>query len=334
MKRLIARSLLSALVLVLLTSGCSFGGGGRTLVAEFAEVGDLVGRANVQQADAVVGTVASIDLVERPGEWVARVTMRLSEDAQVREGTRATVRATSLLGEKFVDLESPKEGSDLPSGAVLPVAQTAKAPELEQLLTSLGGLLETGALEDLAAITSAGAMILEGQEDTFGRVLDQTAKVVASLHRQKDSLASSVSDLAAASKTLAAGSDTLGRALDVGDDALGIVADQQQQLDDLVVQLDRLGGPLGNLTRAHQGDIDAQVKDLRKVIPRLYEVRETLREAVRKLPDFTRLFARAAPGDYIQLDILAQAVPIDLSTLGANSSMASIFMQATEAASK
>jgi hypothetical protein len=95
-----------------------------------------------------------------------------------------------------------------------------------------------------------------------------------------------------------------------------------------VVQLDRLGQPLGDLTRAHQGDIDAQVKALRKVVPELFAVRETLGDAVDKLPDFTRLFARAAPGDYVQLDILLQAVPINLGGSG-SSSVASIFMQST-----
>jgi phospholipid/cholesterol/gamma-HCH transport system substrate-binding protein len=329
MRRRLGFLIAPALVVVLLGGACT-GGGNRELVAEFLNVGDLVGRASVQQSDSIVGSVRSIDLVQRDDEWVARVVMRIDPDTRISEGATAVVRSTSLLGEKFVDLvPAPEPGPQLPDGAVLPVARTSKAPELEELFSQLGAILATGALEDLARLTTAGAMILEGQEENLGRVLDQTAKLISSLHAQKDSIASAVDDLASAARTLSSRTDTLDRALSVSDDALGIVADQQSQLDALVVQLDRLGKPLGDLTRAHKDDIDAQVKALRKVVPQLYAVRDTLGDAVDKLPDFTRLFARAAPGDYVQLDILLQAVPVELS--GSGSSLASIFMESTKA---
>ncbi|MEX0873697.1 MAG: MlaD family protein [Actinomycetota bacterium] len=319
MRRLLLRAIVPVLAMALLAAGCA-SDGGRGIVAEFADVGDLVQRASIQQSDAVVGSVGSIDLVQRGSEWVAQVKLRLSDQAQVQEGTRAVVRSTSLLGEKFIDLVPPdRPGPDLPDGSVIPTSLTGKAPELEELFSQLGGILQTGALEDLAMLTSAGAMILEGQEDNLGRVLDQTAKFVDSLHAERGSIASAVADLASASRTLAARTQTLTRALDVSDDALGIVAAQQRELDELIVQLDRLGAPLGNLTRAHKDDIDAQVKAVLKVVPKLFEVRTTLEEAVEKLPEFTKLFARAAPGDYVQLDILLQALP-DLSGLGLSAS--------------
>jgi phospholipid/cholesterol/gamma-HCH transport system substrate-binding protein len=330
MKRHLISATLLALTVAIFGSACA-GSGDREILAEFANVGDLVGRANVQQADAVIGTVRSIDLVQREDEWVARVTMSVNEDAQITSQTRATVRSTSLLGEKFVDLETPSgSGPQLRSGAVLRSSSTAKAPELEDLLAQLGGILATGAVEDLARITSAGAMILEGQEDNVGRVLDQTAKLMSSLHAQRDAIASAVDDLSSSAETLAGGIDIVDKALGVSDDALRIVADQKSELDALVVQLDRLGAPLGNLTRAHKEDIDAQVKALRKAVPELFSVRETLGDAVEKLPDFTRLFADAAPGDYIQLDILLQAVPVDLGAVSLGSAgVSGVFMEAT-----
>jgi phospholipid/cholesterol/gamma-HCH transport system substrate-binding protein len=327
--RRLAPAIVLSLAVAALTSACA--GGSRELVAEFANVGDLVGRANVQQADAVIGTVRSIDLVQRDDEWVARVTMALEEDARVTSKTRATVRSTSLLGEKFVDLETPPDsGPQLADGGVLRSSSTAKAPELEDLFAQLGAILATGALEDLAKITSAGAMIFEGQEENIGRVLDGTANLISSLHSQREAITSAVDDLSSAAETLAGGTDIVDKALGVSDDALRIVADQKSELDALVVQLDRLGAPLGNLTRAHKEDIDAQVKALRKAVPQLFSVRDTLGDAVEKLPDFTRLFAEAAPGDYVQLDVLLQAVPVDLggTSLGSAGIM-SVFTEAT-----
>jgi phospholipid/cholesterol/gamma-HCH transport system substrate-binding protein len=313
MKRFVTASVLAALV----ASGAvaCVPSGGHTLAAEFADVGDLVSRANVQQSDAVIGTVTGIKLEERGDRWLARVEMRLQKDAPVMDGTMAVVRSTSLLGEKFVDLVPPKEsGPQLANDAVIPVLRTARAPELEEVFKQLGAILQSGALNSLAALTSAGAMILEGQEDDVGRVLDGTAKLVSSIHAQRNALATALADLSSSAKTLNAGSETIARSLDVSKDALGLLASQRDQVAELVTQLDRLAKPLGELTKTHSQDIDAQVKAINKVVPKLYEVRHTLRDAVIKLPKFAKLFARAAPGDYVQLDILVQTpVPLPVS---------------------
>jgi len=177
-------------------------------------------------------------------------------------------------------------------------------------------------------------MILEGQEDDVGRVLDGTAKLVAAIRTQREALASALDDLNQASKTLAANRSTIDSALSIQPAALGIVADQQQQLDTLITELDKLGKPLGDLTRHHQQDIDSQVKSLRAIVPQPYAVRGTLDKAVQKLPAFTKLFAQAAPGDYVQLDILLQALPVSLplavpASASSGSSLRSVLMGAT-----
>jgi phospholipid/cholesterol/gamma-HCH transport system substrate-binding protein len=325
--RFVTRVALAGVVLVGLTASSCASNNSRTVIAEFADVGDLVGRANVQQSDAVVGTVRAIDLVQRGGKDIAKVTLRVDPDAKVTQGTSAVVRSTSLLGEKYVDLV-PTTIADAPlaDGATIPLARTRKAPELEAVFASLGALLQSGGLEDLARITTASAAILEGQEETVGRVLDGTAKLLASIRSQKDALASGIGDLAEASRTLRGRTDTLAHALDVSDDALRIVASQQHELEDLVIQLDKLGAPLAALTKAHKADIDSQVKSLNKVVPKLYQVRATLEHAVQELPAFTTLFARAAPGDYVQLDVFAEALPIGTP---ASASLQRMLMEAT-----
>ena len=329
MKRVLG--LLVSLALGLGAMSCA-GAGGRRISAEFVDVGDLVPRANVQQSDAVVGSIRSIDLEDRHGQWLAKVTMQVNDQATLNQGMRAIVRSTSLLGEKYVDLVAAPEGAPtLGENAVIPAANTAKAPELEQVFSQLGAILQTGALEDLAKITSASAMILEGQEDSFGRVLDGTANLIASVRAQKDALAQALDDLASASGTLAADRGTLDRALVTSDKALKIVAGQQSELDDLVVQLDKLGGPLADLTRKHQADTDSQVKSLNAIVPKLYEMRNTLDHAVKQLPPFTKRFAAAAPGDYVQLDVDIEApVPLPVALAASTSQLQAMFLEVTK----
>ena len=75
------------MVTVALAASFSCGGSGsQTFLAEFVDVGDLVGRANVQQSDAVIGTVKAIDLVQRGNRDIARVTLRVNPETKVDAG--------------------------------------------------------------------------------------------------------------------------------------------------------------------------------------------------------------------------------------------------------
>lgn len=273
------------------------------LSAVFTDVGDLVNRANVQQSDTVVGRVESITL----DGWTAKVGMRLQPGTRVYEGTRAVVRSTSLLGEKFVDLQPPPDASAqtplMPDGATIPLDRTGKTPEVEQVFSQLGAILASGGLQDLGKLTTAFAQIIEGQQDDVGRVLDGTAKLVASLARQREAIAQAVDDLNSASGTLAGGTDTINRFLGTTTQVGTILASQTAQLSELVVQLDRLGQPAGELMRAHKQDMERSLKALLTIIPQVYAARADLDSALVHLPRFARLFADAVPGDYIQLDV-------------------------------
>jgi len=83
MRRALAFVSLGLTVAVALAASSCSSGSSRTLVAEFANVGDLVSRANVQQSDAVVGTVSKIELVQDKSDWLARVTMTLKPEGEM-----------------------------------------------------------------------------------------------------------------------------------------------------------------------------------------------------------------------------------------------------------
>ena len=59
------------------------------------------------------------------------------------------------------------------------------------------------------------------------------------------------------------------------------------------------------------------MKALNKVVPKLYQVRVDARARRAGAARVHELFARAAPGDYVQLDVFAEAVPIGDPALAA-----------------
>ncbi len=101
-----------------LLGGCSLGGVGNRLGVPggggpayeinvmFDDVQDLVPRAAVKVNDVTVGSVQAIDLVD----YQAKVRLRIREGVTLPADAVATLRQTSLLGEKFVELATPEGG--------------------------------------------------------------------------------------------------------------------------------------------------------------------------------------------------------------------------------
>jgi phospholipid/cholesterol/gamma-HCH transport system substrate-binding protein len=101
----------------LLLSGCGFHGlystplpGGAnlgrhpyTVTVEFADVLDLVPQSAVKVNDVAVGRVDSVEL----HGWHALVKLSVNGDVRLPANARAELLQTSLLGEKYVQLEQP-----------------------------------------------------------------------------------------------------------------------------------------------------------------------------------------------------------------------------------
>ena len=74
---------------------------------------DLVPKSSVKVSDVTVGQVTDVDL----DGYHAVVTIELRNDTGLPDNAVATIRQTSLLGEKFVSLAPPETGaSDEPLG--------------------------------------------------------------------------------------------------------------------------------------------------------------------------------------------------------------------------
>ena len=300
-----------------LALGASFACGratGRTVVAEFADVGDLVGRANVQQSDAVVGT-GQVDRTRRACRPVAREghaerqrRARAHAWARARSSARrrCSARSTSISSRRRP--RRPAAGGRRGDpGVARRRRPPSSRPSSRSSARSCAVRRARGprADHDRQRGDPRGP---GGQRRTGPR---RHREAHRSLRNQKDALASALADLAQASETLDGGIDTLDRALDVSDDALRIVASQQNELEELVVQLDRLGAPLAALTKAHtSGHRRAGQDAQRGRAEAVSGARDARGTRSRSCPTFTKLFARAAPGDYVQLDVFAEAVPI------------------------
>lgn len=143
----IGRSIAVLVCMVLLATGCGLravdmplpgtavSGDTYRVSIEFASALNLPEKAKVFLDGVEVGMVDTIALEGRTA----------IVDAQIRDGvalsgqTRASIRQASLLGDLFVDLSAPQEtsGALLGDGARIPIAQTAPADNVEDMLRSM-----------------------------------------------------------------------------------------------------------------------------------------------------------------------------------------------------
>lgn len=294
------RVLILAIILPLALSGCLNRSGTITLSADFNDVGDLVRGAGVQTNDIKIGSVTGIDLVGTH----ARVTMRISDKTSLPSNSEAVVRSTSLLGEKFVDLAPPVAGRQgrLHDGARIPLPRTGRAAGLDDALIKLGQILEGAEPADLGIFIHSAATIVDGKQDQIGAVLEQLRRLTDTIAEHRNDIGASVDNLGTAFDTLASGSASISSALKSGADATKILRQQQEDLDRLLVSLDRFASVSADLMSATHTSTDAALKNLRLILDKVMLTTDDLSRTLTSLATFTHLWPKAIPGDYIQLD--------------------------------
>ena len=305
------RRLIVALVTgSLIATGCSAIGitaacDGTEIIGKFEQVGDLVENSNVQSSDVEIGTVSTIEL----DGWEAKVTMCLDPGEQVPRDTELVVRTTSLLGEKFVDVQTQNEGPPyLEDGDIVPVEQTSKATELEEVFAKLAAILGTGNLEQINRFTTAQANILRNRAPQLREVLSRLRRFTDLLDRRRVDLASSLVSLDSVARTVVDDGDVLERFLESFAGSSKVLNDQKEELTRLLVALDRFTTVSVQLLNSTEQSLDEQFRDLRPVLRTAVLNSANLRETLRTLATFSQWFPETMPGDYLQLDV-CQAPP-------------------------
>jgi phospholipid/cholesterol/gamma-HCH transport system substrate-binding protein len=286
------RSLLLVVVLALLATGCDLdvyklplpggtdtGPDPITVTAEFADVLDLVPQSTVKVNDVNVGKVTDIDL----DGYQAVVTLELRADTKLPDNPVAELRQTSLLGEKFVALSAPEDGSgqgQLQSGDVIPLDQTGRNPEVEEVLGALSLLLNGGGVAQLKTIANELNLALEGREGSARSVLRQIEALMTQLDANKGDIVNAIESL----NRLATSVNEQTGAIDAALEELpGALTSLDQQRDDLVRML-------GALNRLGDVGVDVIQQSKQSTIESFRQLSPVLTELANSGDDFVNAF--------------------------------------------
>jgi phospholipid/cholesterol/gamma-HCH transport system substrate-binding protein len=268
----------------------------------------------VKVDDVPVGAVSAI-AVDR-ATWNARVTVDVNGDVKLPANATARVRTTSLLGEKFVELAAPPQGATgtLAPNAVIPLARSGRAAEVEEVLGSLSMLLNGGGVAQIRTISTELNHALAGNEPQVRALLANLNTLVGELDGRKGEITRALDGINRLSATLAARRGEITTALDDLQPGLAELDRQRGRLVDMLRSLDRLSGVATHVVAASRDDLLADLRSLRPTFAKLADSGQDLPDSLQILGSFpfTDAAQKAVAGDYTNLYL---TVDLDLKDL-------------------
>ena len=310
MTRTTVRRAAVLVVASLLASACTLPGtirGSREVSAVFDDVGDLVVGHSVQVADVRIGSIVDIELTD---DYQAEITMSIKDDVFVPVESRALLRTTSLLGEKFIELrpldeDDPMAGTDLVDGDV--ITETATAPELEFVTEQAVEILGAVVSSDVATLIETGAVGFGGRTAELTSLVEDLSTVSGTLADQTDELVRIIDALDGATATLASSSGELDELLGNLAETATVLADNRDVAIDAIRELTRLAQVQNdNVFEPYLAEVDTQIKQVDAILAEVGRNQAQVAELIQWVSQFADQLPKAVADDFAQVFLLAE----------------------------
>ncbi|MFI7679709.1 MCE family protein [Actinophytocola sp. NPDC049390] len=296
-----------------LPGGADLGDHPYRVTVEFADVLDLVPHAAVKVNDVVVGRVESIEL-GGADRWTPQVVVAVNGDVRLPSDATASLRQSSLLGEKFVELAAPVGSTNqekLADGAVITADRTNRHTEVEEVFGALSLLLNGGGIGQLRTINQELSKALSGNEPEIKAFLANVDELVTHLDAHRGDITTALDGLNQLSATLAGRNEQIRGALTDLTPGLRALTEQRSALVTMLQSLDTLSDVAVDTIERSRDDMVADLTALAPVLNRLADAGQDLPRALEILPTFpfTDAVLDATKGDYINVFFSMQVYP-------------------------
>lgn len=260
-----------------LTTGCatgldsvplpSPGAGGPTydLNAVFTDALNLPSKAKVRLYGADIGEVTSIDAED----FTAQVHMRIRRDVPLQVGSTAELRSATPLGDVFVQVRPPSDNADgvplLRGGETIPLASTAAAPTVEELLNSLAMLVNGGAIRALTTDVNGAGRAVGGRGEKLAGLISETNIFLSKMSARSAQLDATMRSTSALAAEVASHQQSLDTALSAGAPALAVISDNTARIMDMVDNVARITRQLAKFPSMRGADSRSVAADMNRL---------------------------------------------------------------------
>jgi phospholipid/cholesterol/gamma-HCH transport system substrate-binding protein len=251
-----------------LPGGTDVGDDPMTVTVQFTDVLDLVPKTSVKVNDVNVGQVTDIRLKGTTAE----VTIELRNTIDLPENAIAEIRQTSLLGEKFVSLKPPVDEApegELGDGDHIPLENTGRNPEVEEVLGALSLVLNGGGVAQLKTIATEINNALDGREGATRSVLEQIRRFMSQIDENKDDIVTAIDSVNGLAKEVREQEGSIDAALEELPSALTSLDKQRGDLVKMLRALDDLSSVGVRVIQASKDGTTAALEQLTPVVEEL-----------------------------------------------------------------
>ena len=265
-----------------------------SVVAEFERAVGLYPQSRIIADGVEVGEVGDIEvLADR-----VRVELEL-HDVAIASDTKAVLRLRSLIGERYVELDSvwSGEGEQLQSGDVIGLDRTVIPAEITEFLDEAARVSDELDGETLGRVIDELAVVLADDGQAVNRLLVELDAAGAVVAERADDIDRTLVALDRAVETLAAEDETIVSVLRNGTTVSQALLAQEGALDAAITGIDSLVGELADFTGTQRTALTDVTADLSTIGGLLAEHRADFEQVVHYLPLASYGFARAISKD-------------------------------------
>lgn len=227
-RRLLWYGLIGTAVIIALLLGIvgfsSLGIGKRTYAGDFAQAGGIMSGDKVRVAGIDVGEVTSTALA---GDRV-HIEMRVDDDVRVTDTGTATIKLSTLLGQRFIELTEGDGDAETPNG-LIPLDRTQVPYDLQKTLEKgvpiLAGIDDAKLAESLNGLNKQ----IKGVPEIAAPTLDALTRMSGVLNNRSDQINQLIEDTQAVAGQV-----------DASQEQLSIIVGQGAQLAGKIQARERL----------------------------------------------------------------------------------------------
>ncbi|KAA1422242.1 MCE family protein [Mumia zhuanghuii] len=267
-----------------LPGGADLGDDPYTVVVEFSDVLDLVPQSAVKVNDVSVGRVTAVEL----DGWQAKVTVKVNRSVELPDNATASIRQTSILGEKFVSLAPPATGAEgrLSDGDQIPLARSGHTPEVEEVLGAMSLVLNGGAIDKVQVIARELNAMSTGREANMRTLLRRLDEFVGTADASKTQIVTAIEQIDRLAKATKTQQSAINSALDDLPAALKTVDEQRENLVRMLSALTDLSSVGTEVIVKSKQAVVADLKALNPVLDNLASAGDALISSLEVLPTF------------------------------------------------
>ncbi|SDI79530.1 phospholipid/cholesterol/gamma-HCH transport system substrate-binding protein [Actinokineospora alba] len=270
-----------------LPGGADLGDHPFRVTAQFRDVLDLVPQSGVKVGDVSVGRVETIELA--PDGRTALVTVVVNGSVSLPANSVARLRMSSVLGEKFIELDAPPDDSPdgkLSEGDQIPLERTDRNPQIEEVFGALSLLLNGGGVGQLQQITKELNAAYGGNEEAIRSLLKNMNTFVSGLDARKNEITRALDGMGKLAESLGSRKEQIANMIDNLTPGIETLSQQREKLVGMLGALDMLSDVAVDTIQKSKDDMIADLRALEPTLRKLNEAGAEIPRAMEMLLTF------------------------------------------------